>query len=152
MGAVGTTLAGMTYVLKTEVEMCLALCALYGMDIRRPEHRQMALLLAAVGTHQVHTGRNILVEAGAVSLEALASYTPRELSKVVLRVFGALAIAYAAQSVGKVLLNAIPVVSVGIGFGVNMLLTERVGCAAIGALRHRAALQGRARESVAPAR
>lgn len=127
VAAVGTTLADMALVLKFEVEMCLALSCLHGYDIRRPEERQLAFLLAAVKTHEVESGRNILLDIGAVSSSAFWSYAPREVSKMLLRVCGAIALAYAARSLTKAVLRAIPLVGVGVGAGLNKVLTTRVG-------------------------
>lgn len=126
-GAIGTLVAEMVYVLKIEVEMSLALCSLRGMNIRREHDRKLAFLLAAVWTHEVSTGRNILVDAGAASFDAIAAYSPREISKLLLRALGAIATAAAARSLGRGLLRVIPLVSVGIGAGVNYTLTRRVG-------------------------
>jgi hypothetical protein len=68
------------YVLKVEVEMCMALCTL--------------------------------------TAQALFRYTPRELSKAALRLFGALAL----------------IVGIGIGAAVNKTLSQRTGWAARHAL------------------
>jgi hypothetical protein len=137
LGAAGMMMVEMTYVMKFEVEMCLALAAHHGLDIRRRENRQLAFLLAAVGTSEEMTGRDPLLDLGASSLEAVWNYSPREISKLVLHVFGVVALVQASQSVGKGLLRAIPVVGVGVGAGVNKVLTRRVGLRAIRALRLR---------------
>lgn len=125
--SLGSTLADMALVMKMEVEMCMALSCLHGYDIRRPEERQLAFLLAAVQTHEVESGRNILLDMGAISSTAIWSYGPREVSKVLLHVCGVFALAYAAQSVGKALLRAVPFVGIGVGAGLNKMLTTRVG-------------------------
>lgn len=73
---VGTMSVEMVFMMKTEVEMCLALLYLFGGDLEDPSQRQMAFLLAAVSTHDVATGRNLLVDLGESSWDALWSYTP----------------------------------------------------------------------------
>ena len=134
LGILGTLSAEMVYVLKLEVELCLALCALDERPIRDPLVRQLAFGLAAVAVHHVATGRNALRDAGAVGMQALFRYTPRELGKVVAQVVGRLAIAGASRSIGKGLLRAIPIVGIGIGAAANKLLTQSVGRAAFEAL------------------
>lgn len=135
VGVAGTTVVEMTYVLKLEVEMCLALAAHHGVDIRQTEGRQLAFLLAAVGTSEAMSGRDPLADLGATGLEAIWNYSPREVSKFVLHIFGTVALVYASKSVGNGLLRAIPVVGVGVGAGVNKVLTTRVGRRAIQGLR-----------------
>jgi hypothetical protein len=137
VGTVATTVAEMTYVLKTEVEMCLVLAAHNGLDITNREHRQIAFLLAAVGTHEASASRGTVVDAGAIGLEALWNYSPRQVSKLVLDLFGILALAAASKMFGKVALRALPLVGVVAGAGVNKVLTTRVGHRAIRALRLR---------------
>ncbi len=131
---VGTVSVEMVFMMKTEVEMCLALLYLFGGDLEDPSQRQMAFLLAAVSTHDVATGRNLLVDLGESSWDALWSYTPRELSKLVAKVFGFVALAHAAERVGRGILLMMPVLSVGIGAGLNYAFTLKVGRAATGAL------------------
>ncbi len=135
LGVVGLTLAELSYVMKVEVEMCLGLCAIHGHDIRRLETRQLALALAAVEVHRVEAGRNVVLDLGEVSVQALLNYTPRELSKLTARFFGWFACQRAAQWVGKSVLRAVPAVGSVVGFGMNALLTRRVGKAAHLALR-----------------
>jgi hypothetical protein len=141
----GTTLLEMAAVLKLEVEMCMALSRAHGFDIHDRRERQLALLLAAVQTHEVESGRNVLLDIGVVSTTAVWNYTPRELEKVMLKVFSALALVWASKYVTKGILHAVPFVGVGIGAGVNKVLTTRVGRSAQAALtwrvRERAALQ-----------
>ncbi len=69
----GMTVLEMAYVLKTEVEMCLSLCAMYDLDIRIRENKQLGFLLAAVQTHEVTIGRNSLLDFGDVSWVRLFS-------------------------------------------------------------------------------
>lgn len=144
--SLGAVLVEMTYVLKTETEMCLALCAAYNFDIRLREHRQIAMLLAAVGTHEVSVGRNPLLDFGEITMEAVLTYTPRELSKVLLKVFSAIAVHHVTQGTARRLVRLAPLIGVGIGAGVNKVMTARVGRAAHRALAARtaAAMEGRA--------
>jgi hypothetical protein len=114
IGVFGTVMTEMVIVLKLETEMCLALAALNGLDLERRDHRQLAYLLAAVGTHEIATGRNPLQDVGAVGWEAVWSYSPREIGKLLLRVLGALALINAARTVGRGLLRAIPVIGGGV--------------------------------------
>ena len=99
--AVAAPLVDMVAVLKLESEMCMALFASHDHDIRAPEERQLALLLAAVHTGGVATGRNVLLDVGAITTTAVWSYAPRELSKVLLVVLGHVAIAYAATRAAR---------------------------------------------------
>jgi hypothetical protein len=140
--ALGTTLLEMAAVLKLEVEMCMALAHAHGFDIRSRTERQLSLLLGAVHTHEVEAGRNILVDIGVVSGTALWNYTPRELHKLALRAFSALAIGWASTYVTKGILHAIPLLGIGIGAGVNKTLTTRVGRNARSWLSFRASVTG----------
>ncbi|MEQ9324269.1 MAG: hypothetical protein RIF41_34215, partial [Polyangiaceae bacterium] len=115
----GTMAGEMVYLLKVEVEMCLALVALYGMDLRNTYHRNVAFLLAATTTHEATTGRPLVVDLADAGLEALVSYSPRELGKVVISFFGKMAVHLAGQYAGRSLVRALPLVSVGVGAGVN---------------------------------
>jgi len=119
--------AQLAYVMKTEVEMCLALAALYGLDIRRRDHRELAFLLAAVTTHEVSSGRFMLRDYGEISAQAIWAYTPREVSKLLVRVLAGIAVAHASRVVGVGLLRAVPFVGVGIGAAMNKVLTRNVG-------------------------
>ncbi len=133
--AVTLTLGELAYVMKLEVEMCLALCAVHGHDCRSEKTRQIALALAAVQVHRVEASRNVALDAGEISVQALWRYTPRELTKLVVKTLGKVACVRASQCLGKVLLRAIPAVGSVVGFGVNSLLTRRVGRAAHLALK-----------------
>jgi len=125
--AFGTTLAEMAVVLKLEVELCLALAHAHGFDIDDRRERQLALLLAAVHTHEVESGRNVLLDVGEVTLTAVANYTPRELQKLLLRISSAIGINYATKYLTKGVLKAIPIVGVGVGAGFNKFVTTKVG-------------------------
>jgi hypothetical protein len=137
LGAFGTAVVEMTYVMKTEVEMCLALASHHGLDITRREEREWGFLLASVAAHDAVTGRDLLRDLGAMGWEALWKYSPREVSKAVAHAFGAVAIAAAAKSAGRGVLRAIPLVGVVAGASVNKMLTRRVGRRAVAALRAR---------------
>jgi uncharacterized protein (DUF697 family) len=128
--AIGLTLGELAYVMKVEVEMCLALCAIHGHECRSDKTRQLALALAAVQVHCVEAGRNVALDAGEITVQALGRYTPRELGKLAVTMLGKVACTRAARSVGKGLLHAIPVVGSIVGLSVNSLLTRRVGKAA----------------------
>lgn len=135
--SLGTMAGEMVFLLKTEVEMCLALVSLYGMDLRNEYHRNVAFLLAATTTHEATTGRPLVVDLADAGLEAVVSYSPRELGKVVLSLFGKLGVHLAAQRAGLSVARALPLVSVGVGAGVNYGLTRRVGRLVITALETR---------------
>lgn len=136
---VSATVLEMAYVMKTEVEMCLGLSVLLDFDIKNPEHRQVAYFLAALGTHEIATDRNKLADYGEVGVAAVWNYAPRELSKVVLELFGKLATLKAAQKLGTGVLRAIPFVGIGVGAGLNKAMTAKVGRRAHGALNARVA-------------
>lgn len=127
----GTALAEMVALLKLEVEMCLALAHAYGYDIRETRERQLAFLLAAVRTREVSTGRNVLLDIGAVSLTAATNYTPRQLEKLLLKVLGITGLIVGFRNLPRLAAHALPLVGVGIGAGLNKVLTARVGKRAI---------------------
>lgn len=137
----GTTLAEMAYVLKLEVEMCLGLACAYGHDIRDPRERQLALLLAAVHTREVATGRDALIDLGDIALTAAVNYTPREIEKLTLKILGFSGVIYALRSLPRAAAHALPIIGIGINAGFNKVLTARVGKRATAwyALRERGA-------------
>jgi hypothetical protein len=124
--AFGTSLADMALVLKLEVELVLALARAHGVDIREPGERRLAFLVAAVNVAEVESGRNVLLDIGSVSLTALR-YTPREIEKHLLHVFGVIAIALATKYVPRGVVRAVPFVGIAVGAGLNKALTARVG-------------------------
>ena len=128
--AIGTSLVDMAAVLKLETELCLALCYAHGFDVDDRRERQLALLLAAVHTSEVATGRNILLDIGDVTLTAVSNYTSRELQKLLLRVSAALTLSLAIKNLPKSALKAIPFVGIAVGAGFNKVLTVKVGQAA----------------------
>jgi hypothetical protein len=142
-GVAATAIAEMVYVLKTEVEMCLALAAHHGVDIRATEGRQLAFLLAAAATYEVSAPPGTPREI-RVGWEAIWNYSGREVSKLLLGVTAALLAVRASTAVGRALLRGIPLLGVGIGAGVNKVLTRRVGQHAIAALKLRT---GRSRKA-----
>lgn len=123
----GTTVAEMAVVLGLEVEMCMALAHAHGFDIRERRERALALVLAAVHTSEVESGRNVLLDICGVSWTAVVNYAPRELEKLALQVVGWMLVAYAAETVAKGLLRSLPFVGIGVGAGLNKVLTRRVG-------------------------
>lgn len=135
--AIGATVVEMAFVMKLEVEMCLGLAALLDFDISQPEHRQVAYFLAALGTHEIATDRNPLAAYSDVGMAAIWNYGPRELSKLVLELFGKIATIKAAQKLGVGLLRAVPFVGIGVGAGLNKAMTAKVGRRAHGALNAR---------------
>lgn len=74
---------------------------------------------------------------GSSDWEAVWNYSPREVSKLVLDIFGILAVAAASKMFGRVALRALPLVGVVAGAGVSKMLTTRVGHRAIRGLRLR---------------
>ncbi len=124
---VGTTLAEMAIVLKLEVEMCLALACAHGHDIRDPRERQLALLLAAVHTREIATGRDALVDLGDIALTATVNYTPRELEKLTVKILGFSGVLYALRNLPRAAAHALPIIGIGISAGFNKVLTARVG-------------------------
>ena len=129
----GGNLVDMALVLKFEVELSLSLCWLYGMDIRQPKQRQIAYLLASVHTHDVSAKRPYFADIIDAEATAIWSYAPRQATKLLLTVFGRLALMQA----GKGLLRGLPFVGVIVGGSVNKALTTRVGNAIRTALDQR---------------
>lgn len=126
-GSLATLVAGpladMVLLLKWETELCLALTAAYGYDIRRPEERHLAFLLAAVETAIQAKGRHVIRDAGLVTGTAIWNYTPRRIAKLA----ATIAAGVMALQFGRAGLKAIPILGVGIGATFNGVLTARVG-------------------------
>ncbi|MEZ4444890.1 MAG: hypothetical protein R3B72_37790 [Polyangiaceae bacterium] len=137
LAAVGTAAAEMVWLLKTEVEMCLALVRVFGMRLDNEAHRKVAFLLAATVTHEAATGRPLVVDLGEAGIEAIWSYSPREVSKLVVGLFAHVGVAMAARQLGISATRILPVVAVGVGAGMNFALTRRAGRLAISALEAR---------------
>jgi uncharacterized protein (DUF697 family) len=127
VAAAGGTLADIALVLKFEVEMALVLSHLYGFDITRAEERQIAFLLASVGTYDVQSGGNVMGElsqAARAGGDAVWTYAPREVSKIVLSVMAKIALLKLSKGM---LLKVLPVVGIAVGSTMNRALTKRVG-------------------------
>ena len=129
----GGNLVDMALVLKFEVEMSIAMCWLYGMDVRRPKQRQIAFLLASVHTHDISAKRPYFADIMDAEATAIWNYAPRQAAKLLLTVFGKLAF----RQAGKGLARGLPFVGVVIGGGMNKVLTTRVGVAIRAALDQR---------------
>jgi uncharacterized protein (DUF697 family) len=117
-------LADMVLLLKYEVEMTCALASAHGFDITLPEERQLALLLAAVKTSEVSSGKNVLREIGEVSWTAIWNYAPRRVSKAIIEVMAIIALQLLLK---RMLLKMIPFIGMAVGAGMNKVLTQRVG-------------------------
>lgn len=137
MAAYGGIVVQMVYVLKTETEMCLMMQSALGYDIRDPRERQLGLLLACVGTFESREGGDPLVRLGVTSLEAIWNYTPRELGKLLVNVAGRMVVYSAAKQSLRAVVFAAPLIGIGVGAGVNKVMTRRVGRRALGALLKR---------------
>lgn len=135
------TLAEVAYLLKTEVEMCLALAHVHGFDIRDRRERQLAFLLASVGTQEA-AGRSVVSDLVRAEEQAIWSYGPRVVSRLILEGFAVLALG----SFWRGALKAVPVLGVAVGSGLNRALTSRVGKRALAQLQAR-----RAARQAAPA-
>jgi len=135
---IGGSLVDMTLVLKYEVEMILSLMYLYGYDIRDERERWLGYVLAGVRTYEVKMGRNYFMDLAEAQLDALATYTPRQLSKVAVGVLGKMAIRSVSRNWAKV----IPVVGMAVGASANKLLTSSVGWWCAYALERRRAADG----------
>lgn len=120
--AVGGGLAELTFLLKWEVEMALAMSHLYGFDIDDPRERQLGFLMASVGTYDA-TGKNFFVDIAKVEGTAIYNYAPRALSRLVVTAMATVAALY----VWRGLLKAVPFLGIAIGTGMNKVLTQRVG-------------------------
>ncbi|MFY0574788.1 hypothetical protein ACN28S_10870 [Cystobacter fuscus] len=134
----GGTLADMGFLLKYEVEMALVLSHLHGFDIRKEEERQLAILLASVGTYDAKSGRNAFLDMAQVEGIAIWKYAPREVSKMLLSVMTRIALLQLSKS----LVRALPLVGIAVGSSMNKVLTSRVGDRCIQDLRTRRELTG----------
>jgi len=122
VAAVGGTVAEVTLLLKWEVEMALALSHLYGFDIDEPAERQLAFLMASVGTYDA-SGKNFFADVARLEGTALWNYAPRRVTRFVVQALAAIAALYIWRGFFK----AIPVLGIGIGAGLNKVLTNKVG-------------------------
>lgn len=137
---VAGTFAELTYLLKTETELCLCLSHAYGFDISEPRERQLAFLLAAVGTYDA-SGGNFFVDLARAEGTAVWNYGPRVASRTLLKVLTAVAGFY----VWRGFLKMIPAVGIALGGGLNKVLTQRVGVRAARDLSTRRALEQQAK-------
>jgi len=135
--AVAGTFAELAYLLKCEVEMTLALTHLYGFDIEEPKERQLAFLMASVGTYDA-SGGNFFADVVRAEGVAIWNYGPRRLGRLVLVAMTSLALMY----VWRGFLKAIPFLGMAIGSTVNKVLTQRVGERVATDLRTRVDLDG----------
>lgn len=135
----GGALADMGLMLKFEVEMALVLTHLHGFDIAQPEERQLAFLLASVGTYDAKSGGNFLVDVAKAEGVAVWNYAPRQVSKLLLAVLAKIAL----LQLSKGLVRALPVVGVVVGSAVNKVLTRRVGARCLRDLKLRRELADR---------
>ncbi len=126
IGSIAAGVAGvfieLAYLLKTEVELCLTLSHLYGFDIDEPRERQLAFLMASVGTSQ-GTKSNVMSDLFKAEGVAIWNYAPRQLARMVLKAMTALALARLWTG----LLRMVPFVGIGVGATMNKVLTQRVG-------------------------
>lgn len=128
------TLAEVAYLLKTEVELCLALAHVHGFDIRDRRERQLAFLLAAVGTQEA-AGRSVLQDLVRAEELAIWNYGPRVVSRLIVEGFAVLALG----SFWRGAIKAVPWLGVAVGSGLNKALTARVGRRALAQLQARRA-------------
>jgi EcsC protein family len=126
------TLAEVAFLLKLEVEMCLALAHVHGFDIRDRRERQLAFLLASVGTQEA-AGRSVVADLVRAEQLAIWNYGPRVVGRMILEGFAVLALG----SFWKRLFKAVPVLGAAAGSGLNKVLTTRVGRRAMVELRAR---------------
>jgi uncharacterized protein (DUF697 family) len=126
------TFAELAYLLKCEVELCLSMAHLYGFDIDDPKERQLAFLLASVGTYDAG-GKNFFADIVKAEGVAIWNYGPRTVGKYVLKAMTALALAY----VWRGFIKMVPILGIVIGTGVNKVLTQRVGERVMADLRTR---------------
>lgn len=123
VAVLGGTLADMGFLLKYEVEMALVLSHLHGFDIRQDEERQLAFLLASVGTYDARSGRSVLVDMAEAESIAIRKYTPREVSKMLVGVMTRITL----LRVSRGLVRALPLVGIVVGSSMNKFLTMQVG-------------------------
>jgi hypothetical protein len=128
------TLAEVAYLLKAEVEMCLALAHVHGFDIRDRRERQLAFLLASVGTQEA-AGRSVLEDLVRTEELAIWNYGPRVVSRLIVEGFALLALG----SFWRGAVKAVPWLGMAVGSGLNRVLTARVGRRALAQLQARRA-------------
>lgn len=119
---VAGSFAELAYLLKCEVEMSLALSHLYGFDIDEPKERQLAFLMASVGTYDAG-GKNFFADVARAEGVAVWNYGPRRLAGFVLTAMTGVALTWVWRGFFK----AVPVLGIVIGTSMNKVLTKRVG-------------------------
>ena len=108
--------------LKFEVELALSLSHLYGFDIELPNERQLAFVMASVGTYDA-TGGNFFVDLARTEGQALWNYGPRQLAKFLITASTGVALVWLSRGLFKL----VPFVGMAVGSGMNKVLTKRVG-------------------------
>jgi hypothetical protein len=114
--------------------MCLALAHVHGFDLKDRRERQLAFLLAAVGTQEA-AGRSGLQDLIKAEEVAIWTYGPRVAGRLIVEGFATLALG----SFWRGLVKAVPFLGVAVGSGLNKVLTTRVGERALAQLRVRRA-------------
>jgi len=115
----------------------MVLAHIHGFDLRKPKERQLAFLLASVGTYDARSGGNFLVDAAKAEGVAIWNYAPRQVSKVLLSVLTKIAL----MAISKSFLRALPLVGIAVGSSMNKVLTAKVGRRCHEDLRKRRALR-----------
>lgn len=136
IAAVGGLLTELAVLLKLEIEMALALNHLFGFDIGEPKERQLAFVMASVGTYDA-TGGNFFVDLARTEGVAIWNYGPRRLSWLLITATTAVALTWLWRGFFKF----VPVLGVVIGTGMNKVLTMRVGSRIARELTTRAGLK-----------
>lgn len=133
----GGTLVDVALTLKFEVEMAMALCWNHGFDIRDPDERRVAFLLASVFTEDSvpsgKPGSDFLSDMAKAEGVALWQYAPRQIPKLIVQVSGRILVRHAAKGLAR----ALPLVGIAVGGTVNRTLTKRVGTRCIQELKKR---------------
>lgn len=133
----GGLLTELSVLLKLEVELALCLQHLYGYDIADPKERQLAFVMASVGTYDA-TGGNFFADLARTEGQALWNYGPRQLSRFLIVSSSAVALVWLWRGFAKL----IPVIGIAVGSGMNKVLTSRVGKRMARDLRTRVEMQG----------
>ena len=118
----GGLLTELAVLLKFEVEMALCLSHLHGFDIETANERQLAFVMASVGTYDA-TGGNFFVDLARTEGQALWNYGPRQLAKFLITAATGVALVWLSRG----LLKLVPIIGVAVGSGMNKVLTKRVG-------------------------
>ena len=120
---VSGTVLDVTFLLKWEVEMALVLSELHGFDIQKNAERQLAFLMASVGTYDAQSGKNFVLDVLSAEREAVWNYTPRRMGKAIATVLGFIAL----MRLGRGFMRLVPLVGPLVGAVGNKVLTQRVG-------------------------